>query len=219
MPLVGALMAAESELRSVALFSELSDEQLSQIAVQCRAKTLKKGDILFREGEEGNFMAIILSGALSLTQTTPDGKKIAGRRREGEVLGESSLLSPRRRASTSAAETDVELLLLDRIGLEEALLNSPQAALEILRALSSRILPNVGDSQTGPLRSRVLAWLRQECGPGCGPAEIKVIKATLAAHLGVRRETLSRCFAKLQRQGILKLTSRSVIIGDRGKLR
>lgn len=160
-------------------------------------------------------MAIVLSGGLTLTQTTFEGKKIAGFRREGEVLGETSLLSPRRRASTSEAETDCEVLLLDRAGLEAALLSSPQAALEILRALSSRIPPTVGEPR---LRSRVLAWLRQECGSGSGPVEIKVVKSLLASRLGVRRETLSRCFAELQKQGILELTSRSVIVRDRRRL-
>lgn len=98
-------------LRKTELFRDLSGEQIGKILKISRQVTFPEGEIVMREGEEGNTMYIILEGTVqvvkSLVMEDPDGEanernKVFKRLDASDhaVFGEIVLLETTRRTAT-----------------------------------------------------------------------------------------------------------------------
>ncbi len=95
-------------LRSVEMFSGLSDEQLSQLADIFEERTLHEGEVLFRQGDEGNSMAIICEGFVEVvieSSDTPQGRTIVTLG-PGQSVGEMALIDRGPRSATVRAAAD-----------------------------------------------------------------------------------------------------------------
>ena len=61
-------MAEVSELlKQVVIFRDLDDVELAQIAEVCKEESFVSGDYIFREGEHGNRLYLIVSGEVRIT--------------------------------------------------------------------------------------------------------------------------------------------------------
>ncbi|CAE7869984.1 Pde11, partial [Symbiodinium sp. KB8] len=101
-------------LKSVALFSHLSEgqfESLSQAAGVCE---YAPGDVIIRQGEEGHTMFIIRSGEVTVYKNSdPDSTELGpavGHLATGDILGERALIKKETRAASCVADTVVECL-------------------------------------------------------------------------------------------------------------
>lgn len=95
------------------------------------------GSVLFREGEPGNQMYVLVSGSAELI--APDGQvEIL---RAGDIVGEGALASssPRRTASV-IARTDCELIAIDLNRFHQLVRQAPDFATRVLDTLASRLL-------------------------------------------------------------------------------
>ena len=103
----------ESVIRSAPLFSALSDEEAASLRASMTLVKVTKGHTLFKEGEEGDRLFVVLDGKLKLGKSSPDGREnlqeILG---PGEMFGELSLFDPGPRTATATAITDAKLLML-----------------------------------------------------------------------------------------------------------
>ncbi len=80
-------------LRSVRLFRSLSPRDLERVGEWTETVTFDDGDIILREAEEGDFMYVVLEGAVEVFVMDDDGKIIAlGRLTAGHYFGEQALL-------------------------------------------------------------------------------------------------------------------------------
>jgi serine phosphatase RsbU (regulator of sigma subunit) len=134
-------MNAPVDLRQIPLFAALSVEDIASLAEDLHILEVVAGEILFREGERGDRLLIILNGELEIIQSqgTPDERSL-GRRSEGELIGEISLLEPDgARTASVRVFSDARLLELTRANFDRLLHHSPSVAIEIIRVLSSRL--------------------------------------------------------------------------------
>jgi signal transduction histidine kinase len=131
--------SVEAILRQVPLFAGLSDGQIDQLSASSRRIRAKPGDLLIREGEEGDALLIILSGELEITKHD-GGREIAlAIRKTGEILGEMSLLEQWPRTASVRAVSDSELLEVDAVAFRKLLETSPAIATTILRTMAGRL--------------------------------------------------------------------------------
>ena len=102
-------------IRKAPLFSALDDDASHALRASMVALKLNKGQILFKEGEEGDRLYVVVHGKIKLGTTSADGREnllsILG---PGEMFGELSLFDPEPRTSTATAVTDVRLVSLAR---------------------------------------------------------------------------------------------------------
>ena len=84
----------EDSLRSCILFHDLTDESFSLLEEHLDEIPCKLGEVVFEEGDVGDALYVIKSGAIKVTKTLPDGKKlVVAQLGEGEIFGEMSLVS------------------------------------------------------------------------------------------------------------------------------
>ena len=132
-------MAADAALlKDLPLFSALGPEELAMLARAVERRGLAAGDTLFKAGEAGEAMYIVLSGEIELSVVDRAGQKIVltGRHR-GDVFGELAMLDAGPRTVTATALVDSELLELDRGDLLLLVTQRPEAALHMLGAMGA----------------------------------------------------------------------------------
>ena len=98
-------------------------------------KQFAAGEIIFQEGDSGELVYGIISGAVEMWLND----KVVETIQEGDIFGEGALIhEDRKRASTAIAKTDSVLAFLDRQHFLFAVQQTPIFALEVMRSYSDR---------------------------------------------------------------------------------
>lgn len=105
---------------------------------------LQKDDILFEQGDAGDALYLILSGAISINISLPDGQALTVRTmRAGAVLGEMALYTGEPRSAAAVAKQDCVLFKLDADAYDALRDKHPRKAaffhMFIIRLLSERL--------------------------------------------------------------------------------
>ena len=116
-------------LRQAPLFSALDDEAASALHASMAETKLRRGDVLFHEGDSGDKLYIVLEGKVKLGRTSSDGREnllaILG---PGQMFGELSLFDPGPRSGTVTAVTDCTFASLSHEDLLKWLEGRPVVA-------------------------------------------------------------------------------------------
>jgi len=116
-------------LRDVRAFEGFSDPDLAAVADRLRERELRKRQILFREGDPGAEMFIVRRGTILISKAvTGKVEQVLVRVEPADFFGEMSLFDGSPRSATAQAETDVELLILERESLQAMTETAPRAA-------------------------------------------------------------------------------------------
>ena len=128
-------------LKTVPLFSSMSDNVLAQIAVALRQEHVPIGETLFEKGDIGNSMYIIVSGEVK----AHDKGVIYNLLNERDVFGEMAALDPAPRSASITATRDTLLLRLERSALHEIMDTHYEVGQAIIEVLSRRLRERVTD--------------------------------------------------------------------------
>ncbi|HET7085994.1 MAG TPA: cyclic nucleotide-binding domain-containing protein [Rhizomicrobium sp.] len=97
--------------------------------------SVKEGEPLFRKGDAGSCMYVVLSGELKVG----DGNKIYEQLGPGGLVGEMALIDRAPRAATVTALTDATLAAIDEKRFMFLTQQTPSFALNVMRILSQRL--------------------------------------------------------------------------------
>ena len=128
-------------LSNVQLFKNLPGSELQKLADRMSPLDIPAGSVLFLEGDPGDNFYVVAEGALEVIKAagTPDERLIAVRK-QGEFIGELSLLNPEgtRMASVSTI-SGARLWQLSRKDFDSVIHQNPLMAYEMVRELSKRL--------------------------------------------------------------------------------
>lgn len=127
-------------LARIPFFTDLPLDELDRIMAQLEVVNLRSGEILFREGELGEHMYIVVSGNLEILKAPgTDNELILNRILQGEYIGEMSLVTGAPRTASVRAHGDVVLLSMSRAQLMDLLQTHPHLASTMVHVLSQRL--------------------------------------------------------------------------------
>jgi CRP-like cAMP-binding protein len=215
-------------LRQAPLFSGLDDEVAAALESSMSSASLRRGEILFNEGDDGNQLYVVTEGKIKLGRTSPDGREnllaILG---PGQMFGELSFFDPGPRSATATAVTDVELKSLGHEALSPVLNAHPDVAHALLNQLAGRLRRTnevVGDLVFSDVPGRVAKALLDLASRFGRRADDGVhvnhdlTQEELAQLVGASRETVNKALADFASRGWLRLEPRSVVILDLERL-
>ena len=145
---------APDDLRAVPLFQSLSDENLRSLAQTVVKRRATAGDVLCREGDLGDEMYVVLSGAVTLHKAVGERETELGRLESGAYLGEMALIGDQPRSATIRVATDLEYLAINRDTLMAVIAAYPTVALQILRGYNERLADTTERLALARLRAR-----------------------------------------------------------------
>ena len=128
-------------LGQVPLFQSLPQAELEHLASLMQICSLHAGEILFREGEQGDHFYVIDNGEVEIIKAFgTENERLIAIRTPGDFIGELSLINPAGlRMAMVRARTNVALWQLSRHDFEEVLNNNAPIANSIVRELSQRL--------------------------------------------------------------------------------
>jgi len=126
-------------LKKVPLFADLPDDDLERLCALVTEEQLSAEEALFTEGDIGDKAYVIISGEIEILKESGGRTVLLAQRREGEVIGEMSLLDQTPRFASGKASTDCKLLAITHENLEHLLDTSPSAARVMLRTITNRL--------------------------------------------------------------------------------
>jgi len=214
----------EEVVRRAPLFTALDEAAAVSLRASMDTVKIAKGSILFKEGDDGEHLYVIIDGKLKLGTSSGDGREnllsILG---PGEMFGELSLFDPGPRTSTATAVTDAKLLSLSHEKVIPWLKQNPEVSLQLLTRLSQRLRRTneaVGDLVFSDVPGRVAKALI-DLGDRFGKTTAEgllvnhdLTQEELAQLVGASRETVNKALADFAGRGWLKLDGRSVLIID-----
>ena len=118
-----------THLAKVPMFSRCSKKELQEIAGATTPVTLTPGRILVREGDPGSEAYVITSGTALVER---NGERLA-------MLGEMSLLVPGPRTATVTADTELQVLVMDRREFGQLVEDIPGFTIQLLHNLAERM--------------------------------------------------------------------------------
>ena len=123
----------EEIVRRAALFTALDDASAATLRASMTAVKVAKGKILFKEGDIGDRLFVVVEGKLKLGTSSDDGREnllsILG---PGDMFGELSLFDPGPRTATATAVVDSRLLALANDQVISWVTAHPQVSLQLL---------------------------------------------------------------------------------------
>ncbi len=105
-------------VRAVRCLADLTPEQALATAGQLRARTLERGDVLFRHGDPGDSVYVLAAGEVEVRVPGKDGDHHLATIGPGTLIGEFALLADAHRTRTVVAQTEAELWELTRADFE-----------------------------------------------------------------------------------------------------
>lgn len=134
---VAALKEISDMLIECNMFHHLSAVEHSGVAQYFGINNYSKGDAIFKEGDKGTFMCIVLEGRVSVIKTDKNNEAVVmGTEGVGRAFGEMAVLDGEPRSATCAAETSCVLLTLSKTALDSMLEEKPRTGAKILRAIA-----------------------------------------------------------------------------------
>ena len=134
---------AEIELREVALFSEMDEQEVAGIREIMEEIKFKPGQVIIREGETGDLFYVITEGHAEVLIRDADGTElILNEVRPGGFFGELSMLTNEPRAARVRAVDAVTTLVLERDEFFNFLRTHTHAAIDVMVELGGRLHEN-----------------------------------------------------------------------------
>ncbi len=123
------------------LTKSLSPQAQEKLKPLLRERKYEAGDILLREGTDGNSVLLLLSGSVeALLNAGSPSERLLGQRNAGSLVGEMGLFTLQgKRTADVRAMTDVRALELTYQDLNALVHTQPDVAFELLRTITRRL--------------------------------------------------------------------------------
>jgi hypothetical protein len=126
-------------LREIPIFADLSPEDLQLVAETAQEAWYPHDTVVFRQGQEGNIMYVIVDGELDVLHQVDDSEEVLVRRGPGEFVGEMAVIESAPRSATLRTRSDVRVLAIDGETFKSILRERPEVSFAVLRNLSRRL--------------------------------------------------------------------------------
>ena len=216
-------------LKRTALFGDLDSADLDALAARAVERRLTRGEILFTAGDPAGGLYVVVEGAIRAYRVNAEGREQTLHvEKAGATLAEVAVFDNGRYPSTTVAEEDSILLLIEKRDVLNLCLERPRISLAALKLLASRVRNCAALVESLSLKDvdrRVAALLAEEASDysrrsGASVTfELALTHQQIASRIGSVREVVSRALARLQQGGLIQMDGRRITIPDEKALR
>ncbi|MFQ4142803.1 Crp/Fnr family transcriptional regulator [Chlorogloeopsis sp. ULAP02] len=135
------MQATLEQLSQIIVFADLEPTDMMSLQPHTHIQSYSQGEIILHEGDRlPAKLFTVASGAIQVSKTATTGKETILRTLfAGEMFAAPALLGNGISPATVTAETDCEILTVNRDALLQAIQHNPDVALRMLMVLNSRI--------------------------------------------------------------------------------
>lgn len=211
------------QLRKMPIFADLTDDQLRDIHTITTERNHRKGTIIFMEDEPGEGFHYLKAGKVKIVKMTDDGREhIINILSPGDLFAEVLLFNNGTYPATAMAVEDSKVGVIKNKDLERLILNNNVLALQLIKALSLRLLfaqkkiKNLALNDVTARTAETLLNLSKQHGkllPG-GNIELTLdlSRQELASLVGTTRETVTRTLSAMKKEKLIDFDTHKIVL-------
>jgi CRP/FNR family transcriptional regulator len=208
-------------ISAIPLFNGLPEGQLSAIRQIAVEKQFNKGQTIFSEGDETKGFFVVVDGRVKIYKVSSEGKEqILHIFEAGQSFGEVTVFTGQQLPANAQTLSKTRLLLFPRSAFVDLITANPSLALNLLAIMSKKLrqfaaqIENLSLKEIPARLASYLIYLAEEQATE-DAVKLNVSKGQLASLLGTIPETLSRIFAKLSGQNLIRVEGPRISLLDR----
>ncbi len=140
-------------LKKIHLFETLTEQELEKIQKICVREAHAKDTMIFFEGDPGNRCYVIVKGDVRISKFIPNiGEEALAVLKAGDYFGEMALIDNFPRSAHAVANTDIEVLAINKTDLDKILITERELGYKLLWAFTktlSRRLRETNEKMAG----------------------------------------------------------------------
>lgn len=210
-------------IQKIILFKDIDIEGIKSILSCSKAEivTYEKGEMIFTEGDKPNNLPILLSGSVNVARYTYDGKRniLHVYERSGELFGYEKLLqNDARYGIFGQAQKRSRILMMPKGFLNGTCERNCEFhsrlisnMLLVMAAKTEALHGKLEIVTSGTLRQKIIKMILLNSADREMPC-IEMSRQEMAEYLNVARPSLSRELMKMQKEGLIDATGKSIKI-------
>ena len=205
------------ELRKILLFKELDEKSLKKIEQFSTIHHLKKGDIVFYEGDKSTNLHIIVKGVVSVYKTNLKGDEILIHKfYPTSLIAERANLANMNFPATCKMDEDGVILKIDFLKFKQ-ILTEPDICFKIMQSLLKKMTSleeTINNNVILDIPTRIAKFIYENS------SKFETLKQhEIASLLNIKPETLSRKLKKLKELGIIENQNSKLKIINKEKIK
>ena len=197
-----------SSLKQMPLFVHLPDDLFLRLTEGARVDGVREGETLFTQGAPVRFVFVVIEGWVKLSRLSATGiETIIQISSRGQSFGETQAISGLPHSATGQAVSPAVIARFHASAFVNCVQESPKMAMHLCSATAAKLTSLIDEIET--LKSvsvdqRVTRFILQLCTVVDGACDVHLPygQNLIAAHLGIKAETLSRSLARLRNVGV-----------------
>ena len=144
-------------LKDVLIFSDIPDEELDIIASELKRKEYKAGELVFKEGDHGDEMYVVIAGRVSIFVIDNEGSEVVlSEMVKGNFFGEMSIIEQAPRSATCRVVEDSIFLVFHADDLINIKRSMPECAVKMMNRMLSIIVGRL--MNVGAFAAQMVQW-------------------------------------------------------------
>ncbi|MCP3876591.1 MAG: Crp/Fnr family transcriptional regulator [Desulfobacteraceae bacterium] len=209
-----------NNLKTIPLFSGLSDEHLEKINAIASTLKFNKGQMIFHEGDKGDGFYMVEKGKIKVFKLSFEGKEqilhIYGL---GHTFGEVPVFEGKNFPASSMALEKSIIIFLPRTKFVNLITETPGLGMNLLADLSRRLreftiqIENLSLKEVPARLAAYILTLSKE-QKNKKQVTLPISKAQLSNLIGTTPETVSRVLKKMTALSFIEVQTKTILIKD-----
>ncbi|WP_166243511.1 Crp/Fnr family transcriptional regulator [Paenibacillus turpanensis] len=219
----------QQSLRQIPLFEDLEPYELEWITQISSKRDYKRKSILFVEGSEIEAVYFLVNGLVKTYKTDMNGNEhIVSLLGEGSMFPHIGFFLPYPYPATAETLVDTRLIVMPVKQFEKLLLEKPQLSVKLLRVMGQKLKDlqdRLQELSGSDMQARALSFLKElienhgvAASGGIFEVPFPLTHQEIANSIGTARETVSRLFTQLKKEGVLDTSKEGHILIERDAL-
>jgi len=214
-------------IRQFNSLKSLTKDELVRISGCKTTKTIKKGEVIFEEGDKLNGVYCVKDGICKLSKLSANGKdQIVKLVVKGELLGQRSLISDERANLQAIALNDMEVCFIPKAEIINDLKKNPSFTYDVLQQMAhdlkdaDDIIVNMAQKPVRRRMAEVLVNIEASFGTNAdGTLSVLLSREDFASLVGTATESAIRVLSQFKKEGLISTVGKQIKIENLEELK
>lgn len=214
-------------VREFSSLKALNKDELVKLSDCKTSLTVKKGEVIFEEGETINGIYCVKDGICKLTKLSPNGKDhIVKLIKKGELLGQRSMISDEPVNLTAVALEDMQVCFIPKSEVMGFFDKNNQFSMNVMKTICGDLkeaddqMVNMAQKTVKERLAETLIYLHDTFGKNeDNTLKVQLSRDELASMIGTATESCIRLLSDFNKSGLIELSGKKIILKDISKLK
>jgi len=220
--LIGMAKCEQCIIKQFNSLKSLTKDELQRVSSCKTSKIIKKGEIIFEEGELLNGVYCVKDGICKLSKLSENGKdQIVKMVVKGQLLGQRSLISDEASNLQATALNDMEVCFIPKSEIIADLQKNPKFSFDVLKDMAhdlkeaDDVIVNMAQKSVRQRLAETLIYIHENFGVNPdGTLSVLLSREDYASIVGTATESAIRVLSHFKKEGLISTLGKFIKIED-----